>query len=285
MGRTYQYSDEELRLLHEELYAITAEVKRVCHELGIGYFIIGGTAIGAYYWQRILPWDDDIDIGMTRPDYERFLREAPAVLGKQYFLQTPQSEAHSPFWFAKLRKHNTLFLEHHFRKLPIHHGIFVDIFPFDNLTSRPFLERIQHSLFGFLNACFIGKEVWQWRHCGRCEVDEPLERGFVGCLLTRLVNTLLPKCAVFGLLKWVQTWFNSRPTPYLKNIVTANERVRRADVATTQEVTLGPLMVSAPQHLLDYLHNHYPTLRKDIPKEEQVNHRPDELQFDMSAAE
>ena len=63
MKRTY--TKEELQALHRELYDILRETIRVCEEHDIRYFLIGGTAIGALYDQAILPWDDDIDIGMT----------------------------------------------------------------------------------------------------------------------------------------------------------------------------------------------------------------------------
>ena len=68
-----KYTAEELDLLHAELYDILGETIRVCQKHDIPYFVIGGTAIGALYDQGILPWDDDIDIGMTRENYNKFL--------------------------------------------------------------------------------------------------------------------------------------------------------------------------------------------------------------------
>ncbi|MBP1540011.1 MAG: LicD family protein [Prevotella sp.] len=279
MNKSHQYTSEELHQLHAVLYDITSEMMRVCDQLGLRYFIIGGTAIGAYYWQSILPWDDDIDIGMPRCDYERFLREAPAVLRSEYYLQSPLSEEHTPFWFAKIRKNGTLFTEHDFKDIDMHQGIFVDVFPFDKIPRRAWLEKLQYEALGFFNACFIGKELWQWRHCGRCQVDVPRERGFAACLITRIVNALLPKRAIYGTIRWIQTWFNHTRADRLKNIVTTNDIVDADDVKDTQQVEFGPLMVAAPKNLLDYLKTHYPHLRKDIPDEMKVNHRPDELKF------
>lgn len=77
-----KYTPDELRRLHAELYDILGETVRVCRENGIPYFLVGGTAIGALYDNAILPWDDDVDIGMTRDAYERFLRIAPASSGR-----------------------------------------------------------------------------------------------------------------------------------------------------------------------------------------------------------
>ena len=107
MKRTY--TKEELQALHRELYDILRETIRVCEEHDIRYFLIGGTAIGALYDQAILPWDDDIDIGMTRDQYNRFLEVAPTALGKQYFLSYYETDPKTPYYFAKVRKNGMLF--------------------------------------------------------------------------------------------------------------------------------------------------------------------------------
>ncbi len=276
----YDYTDEELKQLHAHLYKITGEVIRVCEHLGIGYFIIGGSAIGAYYWDGIIPWDDDIDIGMLRSDYERFLKEAPAVLGDDYFLQWVGSDVHTPAWFAKVREHHTVFAETMAKNVKMHHGIYVDIFPFDKIPRSRCLERLQWHLVNFLNGCFIGKEIWQLKYFGRCDMPEPRKRGWLPCLVTRVVNTLLTKKQLYQLMKAAQTMFNRSRGKYCKNIVTTNDTVRIEHVLHPQTVAFGSLQVYAPADLEAYLHTHYPVLKKHLPKEEQINHRPSELVFD-----
>ena len=103
-----KYTAEELDLLHAELYDILGETIRVCQKHNIPYFVIGGTAIGALYDQAILPWDDDIDIGMTRENYNKFLKVAPEELGPSYFLSWIETDPHTPYYFAKVKKNGTL---------------------------------------------------------------------------------------------------------------------------------------------------------------------------------
>ena len=93
-----KYTAEELDLLHAELYDILGETIRVCQKHNIPYFVIGGTAIGALYDQAILPWDDDIDIGMTRENYNKFLKVAPGELGPSYIAapKVPLNTGSSP---------------------------------------------------------------------------------------------------------------------------------------------------------------------------------------------
>lgn len=276
---TGSYTPEELERLQATLYLILAEIKRVCDKHGIRYFITGGTAIGAYFWGKILPWDDDVDVGMPRADYERFARIAQEEMGQDYFLQTPQTDPHVPFFFMKVRMNGTEFNEGTFRKLNIHQGIYVDIFPFDRMPENKRIEKIQHNILFFLNGLFIAKEIWQWRHCGRCDIEEPRERGFWPCLMTRLLITLLPKRLIFWLMVRTQTLFNRSRSPYYKNIITKSEYVAADDIVHARLVKLGDLEVAAPKDLLQYLNNHYGQVRKDIPEEMKVNHRPFKLKF------
>lgn len=279
----YEYSDYELKQLHNHLYKIVAEVHRVCQKHQIEYFIIGGTAIGAFFWDGIIPWDDDIDIGMKRNDYEKFLKIAPQELSDEFFLQWVKTDLHTPFWFAKVRENNTLFWEKHFRSIDMHHGIYVDIFPFDNVPSIRLLEKIQYHVFGFFNACFIGKDIWQWEHCGKCEVDEPQKRSYFACLLTKIMIVFCSKWLLYRIAKHVQSWFNWISTAYCKNIMTKTDKVLKKDITPPQVVKFGVLQLNAPHNLENYLRTHYLVLNKHLPKEQQINHRPAELSFCTSS--
>ncbi len=282
MGNNKEYTEEELSRLHKELYAILAETVRVCEKLGISYFIIGGTAIGTFFWKAIIPWDDDIDIGMTRRNYERFLREAPAELGRDYFLQWVKTDRHTPFYFAKVRKHNTLFVEEDFQHLPMHHGIYVDVFPFDKVPDNQALQRAHRTLCNFFNCCFMGKEVWMWKHCGTCAVENPTNRGFFPCLMNRIVDTLFTKKAIYRMLSALQGCFNSRQTTYYNMVLMPKDHIAVHSIKHPQRVKFGELTVFAPSDLETYLRHHYRNLRRHIPKEEQQNHRPVHLSFDVT---
>ena len=178
-----KYTAKELDLLHAELYDILGETIRICRKHDIPYFVIGGTAIGALYDRAILPWDDDIDIGMTRKDYNRFLEVAPRELGDSYFLSWIETDPHSPYYYAKVKKNNTLFVEEIFKNVPMHPGIFVDIFPFDRIPDNKLLRKLQYDAAGFLKCCLMGKEIWMWKHFGKCEIEHPTDRGAFSCFL------------------------------------------------------------------------------------------------------
>ncbi len=287
------YSQEELQRLQDALYQTLAEVDRICRKHGIRYFVTGGTAIGAYFWGKILPWDDDVDVGMMRPDYERFAKVAQQEMGDRFFLQSPETEPHTPFYFMKVRMNGSRFSESTFRHIDMHQGIYVDIFPFDRIPRQRWLQRLQQKTVFALNGLFIATEIWQWKHFGKCDIPEPRKRGWLPCLVTRLLITLLPKRTIYNIMYRVQTAFNrgkeqgargkriqdARGKEQVKNVITRSEYLPVADIVEAQTVALGPLQVSAPRDLLLYLTNHYGQVRKDIPDEMKVSHRPAELVF------
>ncbi len=278
-----KYRKEDLQRLHEELYGILAEIVRVCEKCGIPYFIQGGSAIGAFYNQAIVPWDDDIDVGMTRDNYERFLREAPAELGSEYFLEWFGTEPTTPFYFAKVKKNNTLFVEEMFRDMPIHHGIFVDIFPYDRIPDSPTMERWHRARAKFWINCFMGKQIWLWGHCGRCEIDTPLPKSWLGCLAIRVVCSLMSRDGIYRRMNRVLGRYNDRAYERVNIVRMPKDQIRRECVEQPVLMPFGPLNVWVPRDVETYLRHHYPNLRPVLPEEEQINHAPYRLSFDVAA--
>ncbi len=123
--------NETLRKVQLAQLEIGKEIKRVCDENGIKYFLDSGTLLGAIRHKGFIPWDDDMDMGMLREDYERFIEIAPKELKPEYFLQTWKTDKSYPYAFAKIRKKGTVFIEAVSQKTNAHNEIFVDVFPYD----------------------------------------------------------------------------------------------------------------------------------------------------------
>ncbi len=120
------------------------EIHRICTKHSISYMLYAGSALGAVRHQGFIPWDDDLDVAMMRPDYERFLEIASEELDTEtYFLQKEFSE-HWPMFFSKLRRNGTACIERYIAKDPkTHMGIYIDIFPCDNLSDIQVVRKIQ----------------------------------------------------------------------------------------------------------------------------------------------
>ena len=128
---------DELR--HIEL-GILKHVARFCDERGIKWFLIGGTLIGAVRHKGFVPWDDDIDIGMLRPDYERFIREYPES-GVYELRSLERNTYNQPF--AKVVDTRTRVKEQwsSLRNM----GVWIDVFPFDGIPSSDYCPGLTKS--------------------------------------------------------------------------------------------------------------------------------------------
>ena len=110
---------------------IAKEIRRVCDENNIRYFLTCGTFLGAVRHQGFIPWDDDMDLGMLRSDYEKFCRIAPQKLKPEYCLQTWYTDPNYSLPFGKVVKRNTVYLESKKTRKLQENGFYVDIFPYD----------------------------------------------------------------------------------------------------------------------------------------------------------
>lgn len=116
---------------------ILVEVHRVCVKNNITYWLQAGTLLGAIRHKGFIPWDDDCDIAMPRKDYEKFLQIASKELKEDMFLQTKNTDKDYPLPWAKVRKNNTILIEKgESGKENYHHGVFIDIFPFDSYSNE-----------------------------------------------------------------------------------------------------------------------------------------------------
>ena len=120
-----------------------AEIDRVCTLLDIRYVAYGGTAIGAVRHQGFIPWDDDGDVCMPRPDYERFIAEAPAVLRDEFFIASPASHSDFPISFGVLGLKGSEFISKVAKDRPFRMPIGVDLFVLDEIAEDPARFRAQ----------------------------------------------------------------------------------------------------------------------------------------------
>ena len=143
------YEDLSLRDAQMLMVEILEDVHNLCEKHGLKYFLDGGTLIGAVRHKGFIPWDDDIDIGMPREDYEKFIEIAKKELPDNLFLQTFETDKYYDVYPVpcKIRYNGTLFFEEGTKEnLRMHNGVYIDIFPYDNLPKFKVIYKIQRTL-------------------------------------------------------------------------------------------------------------------------------------------
>lgn len=127
----------ELRLVQLLILTSLKELARVCDELNVNYFVIAGTLLGAHRHNGFIPWDTDADVGMFRDDYNKFLASANKIIDSHFIIQSDQNDINNPNCFARIRLKGTKVCEIGNESRGIFSGLYVDIFPIDNIEKHP----------------------------------------------------------------------------------------------------------------------------------------------------
>ena len=177
----YLVTSDKKKLWNVQINLIN-EVARICEKYNIRWFAIGGTLLGAARHGGFIPWDDDVDIAMLRPDYARFQEVAAKEVHEPYFLDvwynyrlesegaslsdsegdfqfiTTEQENNHPLRYIsqsmilRIRDNRTMFLILPDRNY-INHGIFVDICPIDPVP--PFPIKSQTEIFNIASVLAV----------------------------------------------------------------------------------------------------------------------------------
>ncbi len=113
---------------------ILKDIKRVCSELDLTYYLDSGTLLGAVRHNGFIPWDDDIDVAMPRPDYEKFIREYNKHCNKRYKLKSIETNLNYGFPYAKIFDTTTILYENGRNAFGL--GLSVDVFTLDGYPSK-----------------------------------------------------------------------------------------------------------------------------------------------------
>ena len=123
--------ENEVRQIQLKCLEILNTVDRVCRKHGIEYSLCGGSVVGAHLFGGCLPWDDDVDLMMTRDNYNRFLVIAPDALPTGFSIHSFQISDDFTTTFTKIMDDNTTIVQQD----GTISGVFLDVTVYDRIPN------------------------------------------------------------------------------------------------------------------------------------------------------
>ncbi len=125
----------ELRELQLYKLDILKKVIRVCEDNNLTYYLQSGTLLGCIRHKGYIPWDDDIDISLKWNDYVKLIQILRKTAGEEFFVQNMWTEPKYPYLLTQIRVNNTTSLPINAKRLKMHWGMCIDIFPLISVSA------------------------------------------------------------------------------------------------------------------------------------------------------
>ena len=252
---------------------ILLEFDRICKKHNINYQLFAGTLIGAVRHKGFIPWDDDIDVNMLRSEYNKFLAVVEDELSSDYFFQTVQTDINYMNKFAKIRKNNTVFKERLVKHLDMHHGVYIDIFAFDNIEPHSLRGKTQISLLRTIDS------FMKYRNKNRYQKMEPGFDRNIAKLKYRFINGIpLTKLEIENKVLKIMNKFNDKDTEYVGDLANPSKsvmkqfKVKRSSLENSIPWEFEGHMFPIPKAYDQVLLRAYGDYMQLPPKEAQFSH-------------
>ncbi len=158
-NKSYNENDNsELRKLQLAELENMKIFSEICDKHGFRYFLIGGTMLGAIRHKGFIPWDDDIDVGMPRTDYEKLIKIVKKELPEGFdFLNYKQNTEYKRY-FSRVINLSVTVTNQSYTKT-IEENAWLDIFPFDGMPNGKIKRKLHFwnitvSRFLYHSSCF-----------------------------------------------------------------------------------------------------------------------------------
>lgn len=175
MKQQVQISGNDFRRMQLLELEMLVEFHKLCIKHNINYVLFGGSMLGAVRHKGFIPWDDDADIAMLREDYEKFKRYAHELNSEICFFQDHTTDEEYRWGYGKLRKTGTSFVRVGQEHLKCKTGVFVDVFPMDEIPNNVIGQMINDFY------CFCLRKIL-YSEVGRVAEENFLKRKIYGIL-------------------------------------------------------------------------------------------------------
>lgn len=272
------YNKKTLKKLQKVELGILKDFDSICRKNGLQYFLCGGSAIGYVRHGGFIPWDDDIDVGMSRYDYDKFLEIANREYSSKYTVVNNDTNKYFPLMNTRWGLNGTEFRTNDLKDIPGEFGIFLDIFCFDNIPDDDKLMKKQGTrawLLGkFAVLSGVKKPVVYYNGI---KIDFFLFIGHYVLKLFHLTSSFFYKRA----LKWSLMYKDddTKRFAYMFDPKRYTSIVSKKDIYPIKNGKFEGIDVMIPHKIEKYLSVRYGDYMTLPPVEERHNHLPYRLSF------
>jgi lipopolysaccharide cholinephosphotransferase len=228
-GRKYDFESVREEIRSRQLHLLDTFVA-ICETHRLTYWLDGGTLLGSVRHQGFIPWDDDIDVGMMRSDYERLLEILPDALPGEMVMQTRKSDPLYPLPYLKIRDRYSRIEDRY-----IYNGIFIDIFPFDTMPKKHWVQTLQRKAMMVLEAMYVHTDLARLNIRNRQGIRAAVVR--LGMRAAAWVGSRMPPESFERLHRFVRNFSEYDPGPMVGDGLA---------LAWAYEKSLRPLAVYVP---------------------------------------
>lgn len=266
-------SNTQIKNIQYCLMILAKELKSICEENNIKYFMLAGTLLGAIRHNGFIPWDDDMDFGMYRDDYNKFLSICEKKLNhdKFYIQRMEVDPGFGKFYTRLILKHTYLDYDY-IKNVNSVKGLFIDIFPYDSIPNSKFLQKKQSMITSFALRLLKKK------------LNYGIVCHTIGGKIELLFEKLFTKKQCINIYNKEMQKYNYLSDSIYINCANAGygyskEILKRVWVENLQHYKFNDITLPGTIYYDEYLKKLYGDYMKIPPKEEQITHEFENIDF------
>lgn len=274
----YELTEKERKDLQQTLLSMLTDLINICERHQLTVLLVGGSALGAVRHQGFIPWDDDLDVGMARNDYDKLLSYLKnGELGDKYEYSTPDKERDSKNLYLKIFLKGSLYQEILDVNLPFPNGVFLDVFPIENAPAPSLSTRVrglsvtllQHISVSVLQYKYRSKEYKMFMSENTFELSRYYLRTFIGFCFSFISHKRWTYWADLAAQYHSNTDFCTIPTGTKRY---NGEMMRRNLFFPVSKGVFEGIKVNLPHDVNAYLTNMYGNYMNIPPVEKRERH-------------
>lgn len=243
----------------------------ICKKYNLRYYLIGGTLIGVLRHHGFIPWDDDIDVGLPRPDYNHFIKIAADELPHFMDIKTMTSDPNYKCYFTRLiNNKKKIYWDHGQYKATI--GVWTDVFPLDGLPDKLFMRKLHVFNVNLHKAIYKFSQM----HYITTNKKRPfIERFLIKfAMVTHIGKLINPDKSLHSLDKTLQK-YDYEKSNWVWNFSGCygkKEIVPKIQLGGIRQDVFENRIVSIPEAAEAYLNNIYGNWKELPPPEKRTSH-------------